>query len=108
MSWRGLDPPSAYAIPEFVRDGGAACADANPELFFPRRGSGGLKVELAKAYCWGCQHRVACLEFAVRTGQWYGVWGGLTEEERQQMRVLAPVGGSGGGRDAPSAQRTRP
>jgi WhiB family redox-sensing transcriptional regulator len=36
----------------------------------------------AKAFCAVCQVVADCLTYAVRTGQEYGVWGGLTAEER--------------------------
>jgi hypothetical protein len=33
-----------------------------------------------------------CLTFAQRTGQVYGIWGGLTEEERIQVMRSRPRG----------------
>jgi WhiB family redox-sensing transcriptional regulator len=30
--------------------------------------------------------REACLDFALSTGQAYGIWGGLTEDERRSLR----------------------
>ena len=42
----------------------------------------------ALAICAGCPVQVACREFAIRTGQEFGVWGGLDEVElRRQTRV---------------------
>jgi WhiB family redox-sensing transcriptional regulator len=40
----------------------------------------------ALAICAGCPVKVACLDFAVRTGQQYGIWGGRRE---QTIRRLA-------------------
>ncbi|MGH3294030.1 MAG: WhiB family transcriptional regulator [Trebonia sp.] len=40
----------------------------------------------AKAACACCLVRRQCLAFALRTRQAYGIWGGMTEEERSQMR----------------------
>lgn len=62
----------------------AACRFADPDLFFPVSASGKsvAQATLAKAICASCPVRRECLEFALRTGQVHGIWGGLTEEER--------------------------
>lgn len=64
--------------------GRAACATADPDLFFPvsAQGPGSDQVSRAKAICRGCQVRLDCLTFALRTRQAHGVWGGASEEER--------------------------
>jgi WhiB family transcriptional regulator, redox-sensing transcriptional regulator len=81
----------------------AACRDEDPELFFPIGSSGpaALKqIAAAKAICAQCPVREACLRFALDTGQDYGIWGGLTEDERRRMRrrertaALRPAAGS--------------
>jgi WhiB family redox-sensing transcriptional regulator len=36
----------------------------------------------AKAVCAGCPVRIQCLDYAVASGERYGVWGGLTSDER--------------------------
>ena len=66
----------------------AACRSADPELFFPVSGFGqALKqVADAKAICASCPVRRQCLEFALRTRQAHGIWGGLTEDERASIR----------------------
>lgn len=40
------------------------------------------KALRAKAVCAGCPVREACLDYALRTQQPWGVWGGQTSEER--------------------------
>jgi WhiB family transcriptional regulator, redox-sensing transcriptional regulator len=62
----------------------AACRSADPELFFPISNSGKSleQIAKAKAICAGCQVQAECLAFALRTQQAYGIWGGVTEEER--------------------------
>jgi WhiB family transcriptional regulator, redox-sensing transcriptional regulator len=62
----------------------AACGSADPDLFFPVSPSAGnqLQVAEAKAVCARCLVRRECLDFAVRTRQMHGIWGGMTEEER--------------------------
>jgi len=57
----------------------AACAGANPETFFPASGE---RDATAKAMCASCLVRTECLEYSLRTGPHWGVWGGLNEAER--------------------------
>jgi WhiB family transcriptional regulator, redox-sensing transcriptional regulator len=66
----------------------AACRDYDPELFFPigKTGLGRAEVRQAKAVCAGCPVREQCLEFALGTGQEFGVWGGYDEDERRVLR----------------------
>lgn len=68
----------------------AACRGEDTGLFFPphaqetadeRRG----REVLAKTICAGCDVRVDCLEYALRTQEPYGVWGGLNESERRSV-----------------------
>jgi WhiB family transcriptional regulator, redox-sensing transcriptional regulator len=76
-----------YANPEGWAAGGA-CRRADPELFFPV-GPGGpsaRQTTQAKQVCAICPVRQPCLEFAVETGQDFGVWGGATADERRAMR----------------------
>jgi WhiB family redox-sensing transcriptional regulator len=69
----------------------AACLSADPELFFPVSQAGKALEEAAeaKAICAGCAVRSECLAFALRTRQPYGIWGGMTEEERASSRRLS-------------------
>lgn len=66
----------------------ASCRDTDPELFFPI-GTTGLavtQIDEAKAVCMSCPAQDACLEFALRSNQDSGVWGGTSEEERRHLR----------------------
>jgi WhiB family redox-sensing transcriptional regulator len=72
----------------------AACRRADPELFFPIGSSGpaALKqIAAAKEICARCPVREQCLRFALGTGQDYGIWGGLTADERRRMRRREPA-----------------
>lgn len=51
--------------------------------FFPARGE---SVRDAKAVCARCPVRQECLDFALRTKVAHGVWGGLSERERRNLR----------------------
>ena len=74
----------------------AACAAADPDLFFPVS-SGGVSYQQerrAKAFCAICRVRPECLAFALETQQAHGVWGGLSERERARLtRRRRPAGG---------------
>jgi WhiB family transcriptional regulator, redox-sensing transcriptional regulator len=63
----------------------AGCRSAEPELFFPVSAAGQslAQADRAKAVCAGCTVRRECLQFALATRQGYGVWGGMSEEERR-------------------------
>ncbi len=64
-----------------------ACRQEDPELFFPMaQGQGIVQLQQAKVICARCPVRAECLEFAVQTVQDHGVWGGLSEEERRNLR----------------------
>jgi WhiB family transcriptional regulator, redox-sensing transcriptional regulator len=64
-----------------------ACQGEDPELFFPIAATGPALAQVlaAKAVCFRCAVRAACLSYALATGQ-AGIWGGTTQEERHAMR----------------------
>lgn len=67
----------------------AACRDEDPELFFPVGSAGPAalaQIAEAKNICASCPVQQACRVFATATRQEYGIWGGLTEDERRQLR----------------------
>jgi hypothetical protein len=69
----------------------AACAGTDdPDLFFPDRSD--YPVE-ALAICQGCPVRRACRSHAFDQPERVGVWGGLTEREREDLlrpRLVQP------------------
>ncbi|MGK5497294.1 WhiB family transcriptional regulator [Streptomyces sp. URMC 125] len=66
----------------------AACKNEEPELFFPvgTTGPALLEIEEAKSVCRRCPVMETCLAWALETGQDFGVWGGLSEDERRAMK----------------------
>jgi WhiB family transcriptional regulator, redox-sensing transcriptional regulator len=60
----------------------AACRQTSVELFFPPAEH---EVEEAKALCFTCEVQELCLEFALTAGERFGVWGGLTPQERRSL-----------------------
>jgi WhiB family redox-sensing transcriptional regulator len=65
----------------------AACRTAPPTVFFHPEGERGLarssRDEAAKAVCARCPVLEACAAHALAVREPYGVWGGMTEEERE-------------------------
>ncbi|MEO8518931.1 MAG: WhiB family transcriptional regulator [Dermatophilaceae bacterium] len=66
----------------------AACLDEDPELFFPIGNTGPalLQIDEAKAVCRRCEVVENCLEGPIESGQDFGVWGGLSEDERRALK----------------------
>jgi len=66
----------------------AACIGEDPELFFPIGTSAPAAEQTvrAKRICGPCPVRAECLEWSLVTYQDAGVWGGLDEEERREIR----------------------
>jgi WhiB family redox-sensing transcriptional regulator len=70
----------------------AACRDvvtAEYDPFFAGTVDG---IGEALAICGACPVRDACLTFAVRTGQQYGVWGGQPEQVIRQLIAVDRAG----------------
>jgi WhiB family redox-sensing transcriptional regulator len=66
----------------------AACRKVSPDLFFPE---GATNIDAAKALCQSCEVRPDCLDFALTTGQEYGIWGGLEPSERKRRKKYLVV-----------------
>lgn len=73
--------------PDWMAD--ALCAETWPDAFYPDKGESARE---AKDVCNGteraapCPVRDQCLAMAIANNELYGVWGGLSERERQDMR----------------------
>ncbi len=60
-----------------------ACRGVATSVFFAGQGE---STAAAKAVCQSCVVRAECAEYALATGQRFGVWGGLSERERRRIR----------------------
>lgn len=71
----------------------AACKHLPPDIFFPigRGPRAEAQTRLAKEVCSGCSVRPECLEFALAANMPYGVFGGMSEDERREARGRAPA-----------------
>jgi WhiB family transcriptional regulator, redox-sensing transcriptional regulator len=69
----------------------AACNGQETRIFFDHEDLRGEKraVSLAKAraVCAPCAIRGTCLNYALESGQQFGLWGGLTAAERSEILV---------------------
>lgn len=61
---------------------GPLCAETDPEIFFPEKGG---STREAKAICGRCELRAECLETALTERIYFGIWGGLSQKERQRL-----------------------
>ncbi len=65
------------------------CRSADPMLFFhpqnERGSSRARRDQSAKRVCASCPVRLECADYAIRAREPYGVWGGLSEDEREAI-----------------------
>lgn len=66
----------------------AACRFFPSDLFFSVGTSDSARAdqERAKAVCRTCPVREECLDYALASNQEFGVWGGLSEDERRTYK----------------------
>ena len=92
--------PVVRAASDAWKDAGV-CQTVDPDTFFPEGRGAQLEARTAeaKAVCMVCPVRPECLAWALETRQDFGVWGGLSEDERrslirksqQRLRPLRPT-----------------
>lgn len=63
----------------------ALCAEVDAEIFFPEKGQ---STREGKKVCRSCVVRAECLEYALETGQRFGIYGGTSERERRRLLGL--------------------
>lgn len=61
----------------------ALCAQTDPEAFNPKKGG---SSRTAKRICGMCDVREQCLQYALDNNMRGGIWGGMTDRERQAIR----------------------
>lgn len=60
----------------------SACYGVDPDVFFPISEE---EAGPALTFCSACTIRDECLAWALKNGERYGVWGGLTEQQRRRI-----------------------
>jgi WhiB family redox-sensing transcriptional regulator len=87
MQFEGTRAPAAGPVEDWRLRG--ACVEADPGLFFgpdeESEPAARVREGAAVAVCGGCPVRRRCRSWALAQRIWFGVWGGLTEAERQQL-----------------------
>lgn len=61
----------------------ARCREVDAEIFWPATGENTIP---AKKVCFGCEVRRDCLDHAMRHNEPGGIWGGMTANERKELR----------------------
>jgi WhiB family transcriptional regulator, redox-sensing transcriptional regulator len=71
-----------------------SCRRENPDVFFHPEGERGparrSRDSAAKAVCQVCPVLSSCREHALRVREPYGVWGAMTEDEREATYAPSP------------------
>jgi WhiB family transcriptional regulator, redox-sensing transcriptional regulator len=80
----GIDLHSLPAdpLPPDMWQDKAACYGIDPDVFFPTSEE---EASPALTFCSVCGIRETCLAWALKNGERYGVWGGLTEQQRRRL-----------------------
>lgn len=63
-----------------------ACANEDPNMFFPEAKDYTKTVRSAKEVCATCPFSKACMLFAIQNGIDSGIWGGATPKERDHIQ----------------------
>jgi len=83
-----VSAPELAGVPDWRHH--AACRGEDPELWCPPRNTNTVAVQTriadAKTICGGCRVRGDCLEWVLGTPDDYTIAGGLTPEERRELR----------------------
>jgi WhiB family redox-sensing transcriptional regulator len=74
-----------YSVPLLPDWSGALCASIDPELFFPEKSAGGANARMARNICKQCPVRLKCLSYALDNTIEFGIWGGLSRNERREL-----------------------
>lgn len=68
-----------------------ACRNADDTLFFHPEGESGAakqqRISAAKEVCAGCSVLAQCRDYALAVGEPFGIWGGMSEDEREAARA---------------------
>ena len=72
-----------------IRDNEGVECEQVPEIYFPDQHETRIStpaVKTAKQICGRCPIQDLCLDYAFDSQEPFGIWGGLTPEERRQIR----------------------
>ena len=79
-------PQDHWEFNHYVREHAPVPCEELPDVFFPEdftdRTMRTKAIEIAKKLCSECPIRLQCLNTAMMQREGYGIWGGLTPQER--------------------------
>lgn len=77
-------------VPVFLLEDGAhaLCSETDPEAYFPEPGQ---PNKSARDVCARCDLRNPCAQWAIANPDEHGIWGGLSERERVDIRRRQPI-----------------
>jgi WhiB family transcriptional regulator, redox-sensing transcriptional regulator len=78
-------PNTHHAADDNYWMGDALCRSVDPNLWYPEKGLAG--VAKAKQICDACPVRRECLEYAMKTNEPHGIWGGMSTYERLRLKT---------------------
>lgn len=83
-----MKPNQAYELLAIAisERGEPTCAQTDPEAFYPNWGqSSSHETREAKQICKRCPVQPECLAYALVAKEQFGIWGGMTTEERNRL-----------------------
>jgi WhiB family redox-sensing transcriptional regulator len=87
-----IDRLPAPLIDNWDWQGQAACRGMDVSVFFhppqERNAARERRIAQAKAICQGCPAIQRCLDHALKVREPYGIWGGMSEDERAGLLGL--------------------
>ena len=86
MRWLGHLSSEYMKLLYSIQEAGGAPCEKTPELWFPEDVEDPMVRHqmsvVAKGICHECPVKKQCFEYALRTNQRHGIWGGTSPEER--------------------------
>lgn len=61
------------------------CRNIDPEFFFPEGRAKANQAKIAKRICLDCPILQECRDWALTRGEQFGVWGGLSDNDRRAI-----------------------
>ena len=85
-----MKPEQAYIelAKAIAKNGTPECAETDPEAFYPNWGEGAsIETRVAKQLCSRCPVKDECLNYALIANEPFGIWGGMTTDERKRLKT---------------------
>lgn len=84
----------AYSeLEQVLEDTGAPPCSNYPDAYFSAEETKAypIKIDDLKALCMGCPAVVACAKYAIVADEEWGIWGGLTPNDRRAIKRRLPL-----------------